>query len=812
MEEIPASEFDGASFDAKRVVQHYRRLVPLPQLQRSLRAHHASARQELVELINEKYADFVSLSSRMQVIEGALKPLRAPLEESSELTRGMQVKLEDVQKRADGFQAELSAVQARKEALAAYIENANVLQRAKDALARWNGNPQEPEDASRAHMVHEAVARDLRRVRLGLGGGPHLPRNSQPPPPPRGGVGDLPEPPREGCSEDAAPECQALLREAGEFEEHFVGVAREQLRTLLLGVKRGWDAEASNGPARSDLLSVAQLSRALVVVGHGCVAEDLFSDCFLSHTLKCATAACSPGAEAGGHPGCAPAAPERSVLAVNLAPFFDALQRDVLSSGSPLPLLARRLTGAPQCAEVGGVAAADDEADACEVALLAVPGLRLVANSLAGPVLRHVGRVWERSVFMPAFPDIFAANFARAAAFVRDSSALMADDERQAFAAGGALADFQRRWKTQVYCSLRQKEADKAFKAVASKPLEPAIVATSRTQAAGCQFWLEASSELVRLAELALSDRWFLDPLFVKMAQLCLELVARYAQLVAEAAAAPPAAGEHPWAAAASPPAWTPGSSPVRLARVAADLVLVSRFLAAQSSETEVDSLDGQFHRLLVSRLPGASHAKAAPIVSRLLQEARDALGPARTAVDEALVRAVVAAATPQFAAIKGIPALYRMLNKPVPTKPSPYVESSVQPIAALASALRGSSEPVALSAWTARAVDIAGLEFSAQAAQLLESTGQQEALLRRRLGGAAAAQPRGEGAQVSDLDKIHIQLCVDAEAFAVAAADLGVAAGSAGLAKLAATVAPLQEAHKASRGAYQCSAAVAAA
>lgn len=35
-----------------------------------------------------KYADFVSLSSRMQGVERALKPLRAPLEESAELTKG----------------------------------------------------------------------------------------------------------------------------------------------------------------------------------------------------------------------------------------------------------------------------------------------------------------------------------------------------------------------------------------------------------------------------------------------------------------------------------------------------------------------------------------------------------------------------------------------------------------------------------------------------------------------------------------------------------------------------------------------------
>jgi len=73
--EIPAFEFDGRTFDAREVVQRYRKRWPLKELQQGLSKHHEDTRKELVELINEKYADFVSLSSRMQGVERALKPL-----------------------------------------------------------------------------------------------------------------------------------------------------------------------------------------------------------------------------------------------------------------------------------------------------------------------------------------------------------------------------------------------------------------------------------------------------------------------------------------------------------------------------------------------------------------------------------------------------------------------------------------------------------------------------------------------------------------------------------------------------------------
>merc|ERR1712151_1410821 len=117
-----------------------------------------------------------------------------------------------------------------------------------------------------------------------------------------------------------------------------------------------------------------------------------------------------------------------------------------------------------------------------------------------------------------------------------------------------------------------------------------------------------------------------------------------------------------------------------------------------------------------------------------------------------------------------------------------------MRPILALQEVARPVAPADAVAEWVRRAADSAALEFSTQAAQLLESTKQQEASLRRLAGRGSG----GEAAQISDLDKIHIQLCLDVETFAGMAAAAG--AEGSGLQKLANVVAPVRptfEAHR---------------
>lgn len=64
------------------------------------------------------------------------------------------------------------------------------------------------------------------------------------------------------------------------------------------------------------------------------------------------------------------------------------------------------------------------------------------------------------------------------------------------------------------------------------------------------------------------------------------------------------------------------------------------------------------------------------------------------------MVKQVVASMATPFAAIRGLPAFYRMLNKPVPTTASPYVESSLRPLAAFQEVLVETGTEESGKAW----------------------------------------------------------------------------------------------------------------
>jgi len=410
-------------------------------------------------------------------------------------------------------------------------------------------------------------------------------------------------------------------------------------------------------------------------------------------------------------------------------------------------------------------------------ALLAVPSLHLVANAIVVSVLQHVQRVWP-IIFMPAFPDMFAANHAHASTFICDAQALMAPQELRAFVQGPALADFQKRWKTQVYASLRAKEATQRIEAAG----KAAFDGVARCSACGHEFWMEVSAELVRTLQVVWSSKWYLETLYPKMSQLTLELLARYGRMVrglADGAADSSLTGA--WDANTG--VWSSSSLPARLACAGADVLEVLAEIACGDGSHSLEG-DGATARMMLGHAPGGSEGQAVALARALLREADAALRPAIDVLGDVALKQVAAAAAPQYAAIRGIPTRFRMLNKPLPTKASPYVESILRP----AQALRESAVRIAsrLQDWARKAVDEAALEFASQAAQLLESTRQQEASLRRLVAGRGNTD--GE-AQVSDLDKIHVQLCLDVDTFIQAAAELGATASDPGIAKLSASV-----------------------
>jgi hypothetical protein len=363
----------------------------------------------------------------------------------------------------------------------------------------------------------------------------------------------------------------------------------------------------------------------------------------------------------------------------------------------------------------------------------------------------------------------------------------MAPFERRTFTQSPSLLDFQRRWKTQVYSSLRAKEANQKLEEAGAK----VAFAESKAHIAGnCSFWLEASAQVVRLIQTVWSDRWYLDVIYSKMLQLSLELLARYHKIIEGLTSGSEVAGvEKAWDAAAASPTWAPTSLLVRLSRAAADVCVV---LAEISGGQRTDSLAD----IILTRAPEGRDSRPAEIARTLLQEADVGLRPVLSILEAAILRQVAAAVTPQFASVKGIPALFRLAEKPVPSKASAYVEPAMRPIQALAEIGSGGAPAEVVAGWVQQAVDAAAVEFAAQATQLIESTQQQQASLQR-----LANSTTGAAAAVSNFDKMHIQLCLDVETFTSAASELGVGTTDApGLEKLAEAVSKVKgtlEAHR---------------
>jgi len=805
MDEIGPAEFNGHEFDAKDFVQRFRRRLPLNQLQKALQSHHGATRQELVELINEKYADFVSLSSRMQGVERALRPLRAPLEESSELTRGLQVRLGSLLEEAEEAHTGLARARERRHMLTKYIENAKLLAQAKASVASRRSNPQEADGFLREHTAHENIARDLRRIRLNLGG---RPRSCA------GAIG-VPTTAVGGATGDVemSPECAALLAETATFEEEFAGKLQERLRVLLGATRRfgevlpnvGGNAgetvgRVSGPPPRIELLAIAHLCRALVTLGRPDMVEAVFAEIFTKPALDQAAAAC----DAASQQVVGDAAP--SIVAagsVVLSPFFNAASASLLADDAPFIFFVRCLRG-------HGGAGGDDAS--VEGAPLAVPSLRLVSNSVVGPLLQFVQQTWP-NIFMPSFPDVFAGNYAHAGRFLAESQPLMLPAERQAFASGSVLTGFQRRWKTQVYSSLRAMEALQRLETV-SKAGDGSVGffssgsaggAEQKHSAGGRKFWLEISAEVLRLLHQVWGDKWYLDALFPKTMQLSLELLGRYADLVRSGIASYAAAGAGDasgWEAAANPPAWSSISAPVCLPRIAADLLEILAEVRCEEAGSTAGASGATAGMVLLRASTvgdGSSDSQVPGVARAILAETGSSLRPVLTELETITLHHLAAASTPQFAAIRGIPALYRMTNKPVPTRPSPYVESALKPILAFHEiASRNSGPSSVVTDWVRNAIDAASAEFGVQAAQLLESAQQQEASLRRLVKKTAGAD-----ADVTDLEKIQIQLCIDVDHFASTTSSslgAGVAVNAAGLAKLAEVVSPVRQVYETHR------------
>jgi hypothetical protein len=73
--------FSSPAFDPEAYISDLRRFVPFETLRAELSVHLGALKNELVELINRDYTDFVNLSTKLVDVDTAVLRMRMPLNE-----------------------------------------------------------------------------------------------------------------------------------------------------------------------------------------------------------------------------------------------------------------------------------------------------------------------------------------------------------------------------------------------------------------------------------------------------------------------------------------------------------------------------------------------------------------------------------------------------------------------------------------------------------------------------------------------------------------------------------------------------------
>jgi len=172
-----ADHFLEPDFDADSYVAELRRYVPLDTLHQELDRHLAFLKNRLVEVINEDYNDFVSLSTKLVDVDGAVLRMKRPLLE----LRG---KLEAVQAAVQGEMNELNErlkrrtdVAAARDVLDLMQDTAHVASKVEKLLVEVEAGASPLTGAdldSRARLL-ERVASEVSRLNFYCNKGKDLP-------------------------------------------------------------------------------------------------------------------------------------------------------------------------------------------------------------------------------------------------------------------------------------------------------------------------------------------------------------------------------------------------------------------------------------------------------------------------------------------------------------------------------------------------------------------------------------------------------------------------------------------------------------
>jgi len=217
-------------------------------------------------------------------------------------------------------------------------------------------------------------------------------------------------------------------------------------------------------------------------------------------------------------------------------------------------------------------------------------------------------------------------NYVECHTFAESCAQFMSDHERRRWNNHPVAVEFKNKWKTQVYFAVRQKEIGAQLKNASE---------TGEYTFQGQKLCLRASLELWTLIDRCWDSDVFLPPLFPQFFRLCFEMMAKYLDMVKTLGQKSPVIG---------------------------DIFATVALLKTHFRDTAL------------------KHTKAATVdacIDIMVTEAEKCA----TNVADALHALTLETVAKELRAVKGIPPLYRLTDRPAPTEASAYVDAVLKAI-----------------------------------------------------------------------------------------------------------------------------------
>jgi len=139
--------------------------------------------------------------------------------------------------------------------------------------------------------------------------------------------------------------------------------------------------------------------------------------------------------------------------------------------------------------------------------------------------------------------------------------------------------------------------------------------------------------------------------------------------------------------------------------------------------------------------------------------------------IEELITSHIIKKCVESLQPLRGIPATYRMTNKPVPNKPSYFVNNLVFPVEELLKHADRFLHETNKVSWVKNILTAVTHKYLEMTAELLSTLRKSEALIKKMV----KKQQQSNSGTMSDMDKIYVQLFLDVEAFGAQLEKFGI-------------------------------------